>query len=54
MGIEIHFHPQAREEYLAAIGWYLQLSERIARSFQQELDEAIIRIADGPAKWPII
>ncbi len=53
MGIEVQLHPEAREEYLAAIAWYLQLSERIARSFQHEIDEAIVRVADGPAKWPI-
>ena len=53
MEIELRFHPDAREEYLDAIAWYLTHSEMIARAFQQEVYEAIDRIQDGPSRWPI-
>ena len=49
MQIEVRFHPEAREEYLDAIAWYLTHSEAIARAFQQEVHEAVDRVRDGPS-----
>ena len=53
MQIDVQFHPEAREEYLDAIAWYLTHSETIARAFQQEVYEAVDRIRDGPSHWPL-
>ena len=53
MQIELRFHPEAREEYLEAIAWYLTHSDTIARAFQQEVDEALERIRSGPSHWPV-
>lgn len=53
MQIEVQFHPEAREEYLEAIAWYLTHSETIARAFRQEVDEAVERIRGGPSRSPI-
>lgn len=50
MPIELQFHPEAREEYLEAVAWYLTYSNTIARAFQQEVDEAIERIRSGPSR----
>jgi hypothetical protein len=36
MEIDVGFHPEAREEYLDTIAWYLTHSAVIARGFQHE------------------
>jgi plasmid stabilization system protein ParE len=53
MPIELQFHPEAREEYLDAVAWYLTHSNTIARAFQQEVDKALEQIRSGPARWPV-
>ncbi len=53
MQIDVKFHPDAREEYLDAIAWYLTHSESIARAFQQEVQLAVDRIRHEPGQWPI-
>ena len=52
MEIEVSFHPEAREEYLSAIAWYLTHSEPIARAFQSEVQIAIDQIQSHPTRWP--
>ena len=32
--IEVEFHPEAREEYLGAVAWYIGHSETLGRRFQ--------------------
>ena len=53
MEIDVNFHPEARQEYLDAIAWYLTHSKTVARAFQQEVHQAVDRIRDGPSQWPI-
>ena len=53
MQIEVRFHPEAREEYLEAIAWYLTHSDAVARAFQQEVHAAVKRIQDGPSQCPL-
>ena len=53
MQIDVNFHPEARQEYLDAIAWYLTHSKAIARAFQQEVQLAIDRFRQGPSQWPI-
>ena len=52
MEIEVNFHPEAREEYLSAIAWYLTHSEPIARAYQREVQLAVDHIQSGPTRWP--
>jgi toxin ParE1/3/4 len=49
---DVEFHPEAREEYLQALQWYLERSERIARRLQQELIQAVDLIAEEAEQWP--
>ena len=51
--IEVAFHPDARAEYLEALERYLDLSHRVGRSFQQEVDRSIQLIESGPEQWPV-
>ncbi len=51
--IEVAFHPEARSEYLEALERYLDLSERVGRSFQQEVDRSVELVESGPEQWPI-
>lgn len=51
--IEVAFHPEARAEYLEALERYLDLSERVGRNFQHEVDRSVELIESGPEQWPI-
>jgi plasmid stabilization system protein ParE len=51
--IEVAFHPEARAEYLEALERYLDLSHRVGRSFQQQVDRSVQLIESGPEQWPI-
>lgn len=51
--IEVAFHPEARVEYLEALQRCLDLSERVGRSFQHEVDRSVELIESGPEQWPI-
>jgi hypothetical protein len=53
MEIDVGFHPEAREEYLDTIAWYLTHSAVIARGFQHEVHQAVDHIRRGPGQWPI-
>jgi len=52
MEIEVGFHPEAREEYLSAIAWYVTHSEPIATAFQREVQGAIDQIQADPTRSP--
>ena len=50
--IDIEFHPDARQEYLDALQWYVGRSEHVARRFQQDIVRGVEMIAEGPLQWP--
>lgn len=50
--IEVEFHPEARDEYLDALGGYLLQSTSVGRRFQQQLIWAVEQIKSGPDRWP--
>jgi plasmid stabilization system protein ParE len=50
---EIDFHPEAREEYLDALRWYLDRSVHVARRFQEEIIRCLELIAGHPDRCPI-
>lgn len=48
----VEFHHDAVEEAAAAQEWYQARSSSAAEAFVADLDHAIKRISDGPARWP--
>jgi plasmid stabilization system protein ParE len=47
------FHPEAEQEYLAALAWYHERSPAAAIGFESALDRALITIREAPHRWPI-
>lgn len=45
------FHPEAREELIQQIHWYLQKSERTAGNFRASIDQAVEQILHNPETW---
>ena len=48
----VSFHPEARDELLAATDWYLQRSHTAATEFGAEIDHALVRIQEDPQRYP--
>ena len=48
------FHPEAEEEFLAAIDWYGERSTGLAKDFAAEIRAAILRAVAMPLAWPCI
>ena len=48
----IHLHPRAADEAEAARIWYAERNPRAAEMFLDELDLAIVRVAENPQRWP--
>lgn len=49
----LEFHPQAEEEYLAALAWYGERSQAAAINFEGAVERAIEKIKQAPERWPI-
>jgi plasmid stabilization system protein ParE len=45
------FHPEAADELRAAVSWYGERSPRAADEFIAELDDALGKIQESPARW---
>jgi plasmid stabilization system protein ParE len=48
------FHPEAEEEFLAAIDYYEERGENLGLDFALEVYAAIGRAAEYPKAWPIL
>lgn len=48
------FHPEAIEEYLAAVSYYADISPRLAKSFVNAIDSGIDEILAYPKAWRIV
>jgi plasmid stabilization system protein ParE len=48
----VEVHPAAIAEGEDAVAWYAARNEQVALQFVQELDRAIVRIAEAPHRWP--
>jgi plasmid stabilization system protein ParE len=48
------FHPEAEEEFLAAIDFYEQREKNLGLDFAIEVHAAIDRAAEHPKAWPIL
>jgi toxin ParE1/3/4 len=52
--MRFEFHPEALEEYREAACWYGNREPNLALRFVSEVEDAIRRILDGPARWRVI
>ena len=50
--IEIFFHPEAMEEYVASYAWYYERGAHLAEAFEYETERALRLIVDAPERWP--
>ena len=48
------FHPEAEEEFLAAIAYYERREENLGRDFAVEVYAAISRAVAFPNTWPVL
>ncbi len=48
----VRFHPEAEQEAQRAFQWYNERSASAARAFLADLDHAILRVTEAPARWP--
>ena len=51
--LRIELHPEARKEYLDAVRWYRQRGRELATRFADEFESAVLRISQGPHRWPV-
>jgi plasmid stabilization system protein ParE len=49
----LEFHPQAEQEYLAALAWYQERSPTAAIRFESAFERAVRTIREAPHRWPI-
>ena len=48
----LEIHPPALSDLKLSLGWYLERSEKAAVEFTVEVDRAVARIVESPARWP--
>lgn len=46
------FHPEARQDFRAAIGWYSRRSPTAATEFRVTVSAVIRHIVQAPQRWP--
>jgi len=48
----VRFHPEAEEEFLAALRWYRDRSLAISVDFEFAVAKAVQTIGGAPQRWP--
>lgn len=48
----LRLHPEAEQEYLAALAWYRDRGATAARQFQNAVEQAGQTIQRAPQRWP--
>jgi plasmid stabilization system protein ParE len=48
----VRFHPEAEQEYLAALSWYRDRSLIAATNLENAVSKALETIAKAPQRWP--
>jgi plasmid stabilization system protein ParE len=48
----VRFHPEAEQEYLAALSWYLERSLVAAANFENAIRLAVAAVRASPHRWP--
>ena len=51
-GKALEIHPSALDDLKSSLGWYLERSDTAAVEFSAEVDTAVARIVESPARWP--
>lgn len=51
--MRVSFHATARRELLKYSQWYQERSESAATGFEQEIEHAIMRVAEAPERYPL-
>jgi plasmid stabilization system protein ParE len=49
----IRFHPEAEQEYLAALSWYGEHSVIATTDFESAVSRAVQTIGAAPERWPL-
>jgi len=52
--MRFEFHPQALDEYREAAHWYNERAPLLALKFADEIESAINRILDDPARFRVV
>ncbi len=52
--VKIEFHRLAEKDYDDAYNWYAERSEETALRFKDAVNEAVLRIVEGPESFPRI
>jgi hypothetical protein len=47
------FHPKAEKEFVASINYYEECQDGLGYEFAQEVNTAILDIAECSKKWPV-
>jgi plasmid stabilization system protein ParE len=50
--IDVAFLPSAESDYIGALAWYMERSERAAVGFEAAVNAALRSIAVAPTRWP--
>ncbi len=49
---EVHFHPEARDDYREALAWYRDRSPRAADRFEGEVERVLDLVSTRPTMFP--
>ena len=50
---QFRFHPEAREEFRAAVRWYRERNFTVSVDFRQLVSATVREIAEAPHRWPV-
>lgn len=48
----VRYHPQARAEFLHDVGYYANISPRLAELYDKAVHTAELQAAESPKAWP--
>lgn len=51
--INVSFHTEAMEEYIASYAWYFEKGEHLGEAFEHEIERTIRLIIEAPERWPV-
>ncbi|MBZ5655599.1 MAG: type II toxin-antitoxin system RelE/ParE family toxin [Acidobacteriia bacterium] len=49
---QFRFHPEARQDFRDAIGWYSSRSPTAAKEFRKTVSDVIRHLVQAPWRWP--
>jgi len=51
-GKPLRFHPEAEQDFLASLEWYLERSPIAAVDFERAIARSLEAISSAPRRWP--